>query len=271
MKHRATLILIFISSWVILAFAQLNTHADHELIASLVCLEKENPDVIEGFFRSRKINDHYIVSENYGFGYRMQRTEINGEHIVITGTFYYFNDSIISYTLDPKGPWKKELIESYKKWYGDYFSYSGDEIQPYRYKHEQLCKPIKEYSGSYSTEDIPKEIMEYMSPESGTVFGYSCGFLSTEPLKNRKNFYSIEDSLTTDQLELLMYSINPVSRLTAIEYYFNHKDRFERFSFYNDWLNRNFVEIPEIKTCFGDVSQMRNTKLLFQGYIDDRD
>ncbi len=109
-----------------------------------------------------------------------------------------------------------------------------------------------------------------MSPESGTVYGHLCGFLASEPLENRKKFYAIQDSLTIDQLELLMYSINPVSRLTAIECYFKHMDRFERSSLYNDWINRNFIEIPEIRTCFGDVIKMQNTRLLFQGYLDDR-
>jgi hypothetical protein len=83
MKYLVTLILIFISSWGLLAFARLNAHPDHELIAGLVCLEKENPAIIEEFFRSRKINDHCRNSENYGFGFRMERTQINGEHIVI--------------------------------------------------------------------------------------------------------------------------------------------------------------------------------------------
>ena len=60
-----------------------------------------------------------------------------------------------------------------------------------------------------------------MSPASGLYYGGRGGF-SMNLLQNRELFMGLENKLTKELVIQLMYSINPASRLTAIEYYYKY-------------------------------------------------
>ncbi len=105
-----------------------------------------------------------------------------------------------------------------------------------------------------------------MTPNSGTMYGYAGGGVI---MQNRKAFLEIKDSLTNDQLVLLMFSINPASRLTAIEYYLKEKERFSSQQLIDKWIDLVFLEMQKIKTMLGCFPITEATETLFpRHYVD---
>jgi hypothetical protein len=102
-----------------------------------------------------------------------------------------------------------------------------------------------------------------MTPGSGTMYGYN-GREPSLQFPNRRAFYEIMDSLTNDRIVFMMYSINPASRFTAIEYYLNHKEHFNDTAGIDIWVERNFTELPEVKTKFGCIVELYDTRTLVE-------
>lgn len=96
-----------------------------------------------------------------------------------------------------------------------------------------------------------------MTPTSGTMYGYAGGGMI---MQNRKAFLEIKDSLTNEQLILLLYSINPASRLTAIEYYWKRKGSLGNNEAIDKWVEQNFKEMPTVKSMSGCFSVTEETK-----------
>ena len=63
-----------------------------------------------------------------------------------------------------------------------------------------------------------------------------------------------------------MYSINPVSRLTAIEYYLKNKQRFTNTKRIGKWIAKVFGEVPTIETIYGCLVTNENSKLLVEKF-----
>jgi hypothetical protein len=106
-----------------------------------------------------------------------------------------------------------------------------------------------------------------MTPSSGTMYGYAGGGVI---MQNRKAFLQIKDSLTADQVVLLMYSINPASRLTAIEYYLQHEDLFSSRQVIDNWVGVVFKATPTIETMSGCFRVTETPQSLFPQYYLDR-
>ena len=63
-----------------------------------------------------------------------------------------------------------------------------------------------------------------------------------------------------------MYSINPASRLTAVEYYYKNKDKFLNSIEINNWIDTIFTETPTIETLSGCVVRINNSRFLVEKY-----
>ena len=254
MKQLAIITTLFLVSLKTFAHNPFWTQQDKKLIEALTKIDKTNTSEIEQYFVSR-LRLSSQKKENLGFGWTMWQTGIGGGYIAISAQFFYYNDSLISYSLTPQLPEEKGLQKRYKKWYGNYFSYINSEIQDYRFNSESILKPLKEYVGNVTA--IREKLINYMSPNSGTTYGYS-GSLGI--LENRKAFLEIKDSMGNDELFLLMFSINPASRLTAIEYYLKRKESFNNQEAIENWIELNFKEIRTIETsgCFKDSVETKS-------------
>ena len=158
-------------------------------------------------------------------------------------------------------PEEKGLIKSYKNWYQNSFSFELDKIQSFYYHLDSIFRPLKEYNGTLTSNTVPRKILEYMTPNSGTMYGHSGGY-PVNLLQNRRKFFEIRSSLTNDHVVFLMYSINPASRLTAIEYYLRHKDSFTNQQAIEEWIEKNFTETPKVETLFGCFREFWDTKTL---------
>ena len=255
MRNLLYIFILFLASSKTFAYNPFWTHTDKKLITAIVNLDKYNPKQVEQYFKQQKIQKCDTSKEFLGFGWKMWSPGIGAGYISISAIFYYFNDSLVSYSLIPRLPEEKGLQKRYKKWYGDYFCYSNSKIQPFNLNQSAVLKPLKQYTGVIK--NIPEKIANYMTPNSGTMYGYAGG---ETILQNRKAFLEIKDSLTNEQLILLLYSINPASRLTAIEYYWNRKDSFGYNEAINEWVEQNFKEMPTVKSMFGCFSVTEETK-----------
>jgi hypothetical protein len=241
------------------------TNTDKKLIAAVINLDKNNPKEIEHYFKSQRIQKSDTAKEILGFGWRMWTPSIGGGYISISAKFFYYYDSLVSYSLTPRIPEEKGLKKRYKKWYGDYFAYSNSEIQTYNFNEVAILKPLMEYTGTLKS--IPEKVVNYMTPNSGTMYGYAGG---GEIMQNRKAFLEIKDSLTNDQVILLMYSINPASRLTAIDYYLKNKERFSSQQQIDKWIGLIFSKTPTVKTMSGCITITETTETLFPKYYIDK-
>lgn len=264
MRHLVFILTLFFASIQTFANNPFWIHSDKKLISAVIKIDKNNPREVEQLFKNQRIQKCDTTKENLGFGWTMWTPGIGGGYTSISAVFFYYHDSLICYTLKPDLPEEKRLQRRYKKWYNNFFSYSNSEIQPFKFNELAILKPLKEFDGTFK--NITEKIVNYMTPFSGIMYGYAGG---SGIMRNRKAFLEIKDSLTNDQVILLMYSINPASRLTAIEYYLKHKENFSLHQQIDKWIDLVFSEIPIVKTMNGCFPISETTETLFpRHYID---
>jgi hypothetical protein len=265
MRRLISILTLFLFVQTASAYNPIWVHKDKKLIRNIVHLDRNNPQAVEEYFRTQKIQKCDTTKESLGFGWTMWTPGIGGGYIGISATFFYYQDSIVSYTINPGMPDEKGLVKKYKTWYQDSFSFESDNILPFSYNLDKILRPLKEYNGILTPQTVPRKLLEYMTPQSGTMYGYAGGN-GGNLLQNRKAFIEIKDSLTNDQIIFLMYSINPASRLTAIEYYWKHKDNFTNQTTFDEWAEINFKELPTVQTLFGCIGQEHDTRSLVHLY-----
>jgi len=265
MRHLLIITTLFLAGNSTLAYNPFWVHTGKKLISALTELNKNNSKEIEQYFISQRIIKSDTTKELLGFGWKRWTPGKGGGYIAISAEFFYYHDSLVSYILTPELPEEKGLKRLYKKWYSDYFAYSRAEIQPFKFNETAILKPLKEYEGN--AKNPPANIINYMTPHSGTMYGYAGGGVI---MSNRKAFLEIRDSLTNDQVILLMYSINPASRFTAIEYYLKHKERFPSQKQIDQWIDLVFAETPVIKTMRGCFQVTETTDRLFPTHYMDK-
>ena len=105
-----------------------------------------------------------------------------------------------------------------------------------------------------------------MAPTSGDTYGFAGG-LPVTTVYNRRLFNQLKDSLNTDQVIAMMYSINPVSRLTAIEYYFRNPKEYKSDKQVNKWIEKVFKEVPAIRTISGCIVSHENSRSLVEEFV----
>lgn len=267
MRRLLTILTLLLFIQTAFAYNPFWVNLDNRLIKNLVKLDRNNPQTVEMFFINHKSKTQ---KENLGFGWTMWTPGIVGGYISISATFIYYHDSIVSYTISPQMPDEKGLVKRYKSWYQDSFVFETDKILPFSYNAAKIIRPLREYNGALITQTVPNKILDYMTPYTGTIYGYDGGY-GGHLLQNRKAFLQIKDSLINDQVVFLMYSINPASRLTAIEYYLKHKDSFSDTTVIDEWVEKNFKELPTVETLFGCIGESIDTRTLVYMYSNMAD
>jgi hypothetical protein len=172
----------------------------------------------------------------------------------------------VSFVLKPRLPKNESKKKKYLAWYNNKFDVTKDlELKPKYYNYVVFQSPLKEYKGTLFTDD---QIGFYMSPESGLYYGGRGGF-SMNLLQNRELFMGLENKLTKKLVIQLMYSKNPASRLTAIEYFYKHPEMFKKEkSELNNWIEIVFKQVPYIKTLNGCIGGMESSKELTKKYSE---
>ncbi|MBK6522687.1 MAG: hypothetical protein IPG08_10300 [Sphingobacteriaceae bacterium] len=97
-------------------------HMDKVLIRKVTHLDKNNPKEIEAFFKSRSVENNPLhTTEDLGFGWKIWTSSVGGGYVSIRVNFVYYNDSIVSYFLEPQLPEERSLKGRYKRWYTPFF------------------------------------------------------------------------------------------------------------------------------------------------------
>ncbi|MGI4737052.1 MAG: hypothetical protein ACRYG7_17920 [Janthinobacterium lividum] len=264
------LFLLLTASLPTLAINPLWVKLDKKVIEEVSAVVKANPATAEQYFLKPSGTAHHLRRVyNLGFGWKAKETAAYGGYISILATFYYHNDSLLSYTVHPELPDEVELRSTYAKWYATSFRVAPTEVLPFYYNKYLLSKPLPTYKGPYTARIATEAVATYMSPESGLVYGHYGGEALTM-LQNRRCFTTLQDSLSPEQVLLLMYAINPASRLTAFEYYLNHKQRFANHLPIEQWMETVFRELPEIESIEGCIGGLYNAREQVASFVKTR-
>lgn len=229
---------------------------DKKLINEVNALVNQEPAVVQQYFRKGSEESH-----NLGFGWKAQDYAAYGGYLTIKATCYYHLDTLIGYTIDPWLPQQKQLKSLYADLLATGFKVNHG-VLPFRYHVSSLRKPLAAYRQVYRLPVASESVAQYMSPESGLVYGYSGGEAPVM-LQNRRAFLDLPDSLSPDQIVLIMHAVNPASRLTAIEYYLKNKKRFADSEqlLVEQWIEVVFIELPKIESrqgCIGGLYDARD-------------
>ena len=190
------------------------------------------------------------TKEKLGFGYDYIAGSNGKGYVSIFYQFVYYNNQLVSFKLNPEMPDNKKLIPIYKKIYEGIFDFDlKNQVLPYYY---DLAKVDSTLPGLQSNIEISKEMKFYMTPYSGILYGDRGGYANSLTI-NRKHFLTIAAELNANNCLILLYSINPASRLTAFEHYLLNIDKFtkEEKEIIERRMHIVFDELPSIKTMYG--------------------
>ncbi|WP_276373956.1 hypothetical protein [Chryseolinea sp. H1M3-3] len=236
-------------------------HLDKKIIRELNAVDRGDARNVEAYFIEHRKRP--ATKENLGFGWSISNMAVGGGYTSISGTFVYFNDTIVSYSLYSRVPDENKLIRRYTGWLKGTFAIDSSGIKSLDYRKHLLSIPLIGYDGPLKIEDLPVEVFNYMSLHSGTMYGYSGG-LNNTLFQNRSNFNKLKQKLTTDIVYLLMYSVNPASRLTAIEYYRKNSQEFDNKDKIDTWIDTVYKEVPMVHTLMGCIGETWNSRLLVE-------
>ena len=245
------------------SLAQVNkewVNLDIDLINNVRALDKQNLKEIEAFFIDKKYPN---PKTNLGFGWSTFSLPVDraGGYTSVYADLYYLNDSLTSYILRCHVPHDSLLWRQYMEMYWDVFTPDSNAVFFYKYNEDALVQTIGEIAPSLKVDTVPWEVLDYMSPSSGLVYG-DRGGISGSLLQNRRYFNALKHELTYEQVILLMHSLNPASRFTAIEYYQRHKKRFSPDAKIDAWIKKVYDEVPIIATMSGCSMGERSSREL---------
>lgn len=236
---------------------------DMKLFQVFAKLNKDDPSAVEAFFATEK---SYLRPDSLGFGWVKKQMAIPGGYISIYADLYYCKGRLLSYSLYCYLPDERKLIRIYKPVMGPLFPKIEDERYSFEYNSRKICMPLKDFSFTKLSLDSSPQVLQYMSPHSGIVYG-TRGGIAGDSLENRRAFCRLMHRLTPNQIIQIMYSVNPASRLTAIEYYLKHKAKFTNQPGIDAWIEKVYLGLPKIGTMSGCTGYYEKSRELVEKYV----
>ena len=247
-KKTKVLILLFLSATISYSQKNFFENKDNWLINNIVEKVDSSEQLLKFYKKYTNAPNHVYL----GFKHNVFFSVVQGNKIRFECEFYFYKDSLISFVLRPKIKGKDQSKKKYFNLLKGRFKIENDSvIEPLKYNFDYLKEPLDYFVGEKLSN---KEIDYYMSTESGLNYGIKSPGSFTIPttLENRENFLKL-NSKTPELILQLMYSKNPASRFTAIEYYYRNMNKFEDkdVKVINSWIKKVFKDIPEIKRVEG--------------------
>lgn len=196
-----------------------------------------------------KLNQENSKNDDLGFGYS-----------VIEKGFGFINTSLrINFLIDEN---QKIISSMYELFFSSepnsipqnlldslqlrgFFLYRNGEIKKYRnFQHS-----VRFISNEIRYENVPS-LDSLISPWSGYTYGSHCGFGGIE-LENRKRFKQL-GNLRDETIRLLLNSINPATRLMAVEYLCNNLFIQDKSNYIQEVL-KSIQEPKLVTTCSGCI------------------
>lgn len=236
---------------------------DMNLFSKFQKIDKNNPKAVEGFFASR---EKYLPPDTLGFCWvKVQKAKAGG-YTRILADLYYYKDSLYSYVIFSYLPDEEQLVSVYKPILRNLFPENGPYDYSFSHGKHYINMPMAEFYFTGLKPDSSSSIQNYMSPESDIVYGKTGG-IGSSVLPNRREFSSIANRLTTSQVRQIMYSINPASRLTAIEYYYKHRRQFSNQKEIEAWIRKVYKALPTITTMYGCLVENTDARKRVEEYV----
>ncbi|MFD0990743.1 hypothetical protein ACFQ1R_11595 [Mariniflexile jejuense] len=152
--------------------------------------------------------------ENLGFDYQLKEDGKGIGSITFHYKILYYKNEVISYQLSTyiKANKSKKLKKLYKERLSAMFKIDDNyKVEPIYFGVEKANEPL---TGIEKRND--NNLNQIMNPFSSIIFGTYCGESMTL-MDNRKLF---ENIIANDNCEYLLYSINPATRLMAVQFYY---------------------------------------------------
>lgn len=202
-------------------------------------------------------------AEDMGFGYRYKSGSMGFGY---SSTYYilvFYKDELVSFELSQRMPSNPELTERYEQFMIGLFQFDSIGIKPLRWNYEKATRCLPGYENSI---DSSESVLYYMSPYSGIIYGYSGGDGGSF-IENRKHLIDLQSRFSPELFTLLLYSINPASRLSAVEYFYGNADAMNQLELkHKEQIKRIFKETPAITTMSGCFIERRKSQHLVEMY-----
>ena len=185
--------------------------------------------------------------ENLGFGYQIKESGKGVGSISFNYNILYYNNEVVAYELSTyiKANKSRKLKKLYKERLSAMFQINDEyKVEPIYFGLDKANEPL---DGIEKRNDIG--LNKIMNPLAGIIFGNRCGY-GMSVLNNRKLF---DEAIKVANTEYLLYSINPATRLMAVEFYYCNLNEF------NEVQKKSIdIRIEELKrkpmltrTCYG--------------------
>jgi hypothetical protein len=256
------LLLIFFTANLTFSYSQNKNweEKDKELISSVVESLKDSQTVHKLFDDDKESRE----KTNLGFGYTQKSDVLYGGYISIWCDFLFYKDSLVSYILKPElpRPTTEKQLTKYLEWYDNQFEITQDTLlKPKYYNYDIFKKPLKYYKGDLVSD---AEIKFYMSTESGLIDGERGGE-SMSVVGNRKHYLNIKNKLNKEITILLMYSKNPISRLRAVEFYYENPEIFiDKKEELEKWISFLKVSPPVVRNIYGCLIDYQTSESIIE-------
>jgi hypothetical protein len=236
--------------------------ADSAFIGSVIHAYKTNPLGIEPLLNS-KSNE----KQKLGFKYYLVKGSSGKGYVSLFYDFIYFQNQLVSYRIHPEMPGDHRLTKRYKDLYAPLFSISQNQTpELLYYGYDAMCKPL---NPKVKPNSLNEQIAFYMTPYSGIRYGKYGGDPLTL-LENRAFYTQIKKLMTPKICELLLYSKNPATRLTAVEFYYRN---IKLFTHNRKQLEKRidsiFTDLPTVETMSADEVFTENAKNLVKHNISN--
>lgn len=248
------------------------TAADKRLIKGLGRLDHSNPLEVAEYFAKHRNGRGELEIDNLGFGWKVWHTGFVRGYVGVKAEFYYLWDSLVAYELVAEMPTEPQLTERYREWYAATFSFEGETMRSREFNMRVLEEPLPQYGGIFKTRPPADSICSYLSPACGTRYGFRGGY-GNGLTKNRAYFRNIKDKVDDEMLLLMMFAINPATRLTAIEYYYYRTGHgFGDNPGVDAWVGQVFSEVPHVSFAIGclvETTTAHQAVALFGSFTED--
>ncbi|WP_299161188.1 hypothetical protein [uncultured Tenacibaculum sp.] len=183
--------------------------------------------------------------EKLGYDYFLN-TNGNGKgYISFHYKILYLKNEIVAYELVADIPDElKKTRELYKEKLSKLFDVNNNfEVKPIKVGIKKTFQSLNPKTNA------PKEIRKIMSPFIGVTYGGHCGFAG-RLLSNRELFNKV---IKPSNCQILLYSINPATRIMAIEYFYCNRSSFNSKQIIEIEKRVKEIErqVPFTRTCSG--------------------
>jgi hypothetical protein len=212
--------------------------------------------------------------EDLGYGYSFHETVTEGGYVATRLQIVLKDGKPVSFAAMPRMPYPyKALYARYKSFYEPLFKFdAADNPQPYYWNYRAMAAPMGD--SSYLLR-FQRQIFKsphrdrlelLMTPYSGTEYG--CGTRSGNSIPtNREIFESVMPAMNYLLATCLLRSINPATRLVAIEYLQRfHTEKFDRKPMQKD-IKRIYKSHPKAKTVDGFERRFEDSEALVKRFI----